>query len=396
MTPTTSTRSGWDFPLGSRAAIRRRLAALALASLTALSARALTLPADWLLQPALEVRAGYDSNLFARAGGAGDGFAEIRPVLTLARPPARAAISTEISARALTFLNHAEENSVDPALLVTYLYPDQEGVFAPDEIRLSVSRSTDANADLGRRVRETERTFRWGDTLVSSAKTALQAHVELQRLSYSDWDLNTNDLAAAGLALAFISNEKLQLGAGYDFSLSRSTPALGGQRSVLREHALTFHGRGEFTPAIAGLWYVGVAHTGYGGPMARSDFAIIAGVNDTWTLRERLQLVATIDRHVYFSPLGDAVTETAAGLEIRQEFSRGFSASLGADAVHRAYRQTSVYRRDNLFPFRIGLAYTIRPEFTASLDARWSRQESDWAFRNYRRTTLAVSVKKSF
>jgi Putative beta-barrel porin 2 len=351
----------------------------------------------WALSPSVATGFGYDSNIFSRANGEGDGFAEITPMLRLSAPPSLTFFSVEASAHAVTYAHWPSQGSVDPALRMQYRYPNQEGVLATREMNAAVSQASVANSDIGRRVRETEWFFDWEGTVAATAKTELQARLSARRLSYGEIDLNTNDSADAGLTLAFVANEKLQLGAGYDFSLSRSVPEVAGGRPTRRvENALTFRGRGEFSPNISGRLYLGLANANYSGAQSRSDLDFVLGADLGWKIRERLHLTAKADRRVYFSPEGDAAQETSAAFELSQEFSGGFSASIGAQGVRTVYRRSTAFRHDTSFPLRMRLDYMVNQRFSAAIEGSWSEQHSDWEFRNYHRTTSSARILYHF
>lgn len=351
----------------------------------------------WSLAPELKTRLGYDSNIFARTDGDGDAFLEVEPSLTLARRPSLTALSFEASARATGFLDYSNENSIDPAVRARYRYPEEAGTLPTYEMDASFSQSSVANPDVGRRVRETDWAFRWDGQVKTTSKATLRALLSARRLSYREWDLNVNETVEAGLVMAFVSNPKLELGAGYGLSFSRSLPGMPGLESTNRlANALTLRGRGDFTPNLSGRWYAGLAHATYSKSLDESDLDVVAGADLAVVLRERLQLIIKGGRQVYFSPDGDATRETSAGVEVRQTIAGGFTATFGVQGIRRVYRRVVNYRRDNVFPLRAALDYTIRPRFRAGLEVTWYTQKSDWAFRSYDRTTISARTFHQF
>lgn len=366
------------------------LSLLILASITRKMQAAGWSGADWTLSPALTTRLGYDSNLFARDGSPDDAFHEIEPKLIWTRRPSATMLSVEAAVRSVAFFHWPEENSIDSSLRAKYRYPEEESLLASREMDAFISRASVANSDVGRRVRETEFFFRWEETVPLTAKTAVQGRVSARRSSYNDDDLNRNDRVDAGLAIAFLHNEKLDLGAGYDLSLSRSAPSDARESTRRVENALTIRGRGEFAPNVSGRLYVGLANANYSGAQNRSGLDIVAGGNLEWLITERRRLTATVDRGVYFSPEGDAVTSSSAGVELHQDLSTGISARVGIKIIRAVYRREAVFRSDLSFPLRAGVDYQINPRFTAGVEGGWSEHRSDVVLYNYHRTDFAA------
>lgn len=351
----------------------------------------------WVLAPHLRSEVGYDSNILARADGEGDAFAVFEPHLSIARRPSATVLSFDLSARFVGFLDATDESSIDPALRARYRYPDDGEALSMYEMDASAAQSSVANPDIGRRIRETDLAFRWEGMLTTTPKTTLRAHLSARRLSYREADLNDNESAATGVLLGFVSNPRMELGAGYTLSLSRSLPAASGvQRSTRVANELTFNGRGEFTSTLSGRWHAGLGHARYAGAIDRTDLDVVAGATLQWALRERLAVNLKADRYTFFSAEGDAVTETSGGVEILQGITGSLRATAGIRALHRSYRRTSEYRKDHAFPLRAGIEYGLTERFSAAFDVTWSTQQSDSAVHDYDRTTVLGRAQYRF
>ncbi len=351
----------------------------------------------WAVAPSLTTRAGHDSNIFARADGSADTFAEVEPVIQLSRPNSLTLLTIDLYAKATAFLAAKEENSIDPALRVRYRYPDHEDVLSTSELKASFSRASVANPDLGRRVRETDLAARWEASFFASGKSTLRTRLAAQQLAYDEIDLNANESVDAGIMLAVVSNEKFQLGAGYGLLLSRSIP-----ESALRdwthrvENSATFQGRGEFTAQVSGQFYLGLANANYSGALRRSEVDVVAGSNVEWRISDQLSLLLRADRRVYFSAEGDAVRETSLGIEAEQTFADRFTARVGARGIRSVYRRVIVYRHDESLPFHASVDYIFHRQITARVEGTWSRQTSEWDFRNFQRSTFVLSGQYRF
>lgn len=351
----------------------------------------------WALTATAEGEVGYDSNLFSRKGGDGDAYAMIAPTFMLQRLNSLTRLEVDISVQSFTFLDRTDLNSLNPSLGLRLRYPSDEELLTTQEIDVHASRRTEANSDVGSRLRRDDFDARWEGSFSPTGKIRVLARTEIRRTDYLTPGFNTNDATSAGLTAAYISNERLQLGAGYDFEYSHSQPDNPTRLPTNgRRHLFTFRGRGEFLPKVTGRFYLGTSYTDYRGGVTRTDWDLIAGASLVWQATARGQLTAKAGRLAYFSPDGSTSTRTGLGFEWTQQIIGGFSATLGVDIAQVLYLYSTRTRHDRLYGGRFQFRYALTDHFSASVGAGYTTQSSEELFGNYDRGTLFASLVSKF
>ncbi len=351
----------------------------------------------WALGAAAEASTGYDSNLFSRAGSDGDGYVLLTPSLSLRRLNSLTHLEFDTSVRSYTFFDRSDLDSLDPSLSLQVRYPSDEEVLATEEFEAHLSRRTESNADVGGRLRRDDFSARWEGSLKPTGKLTLVPRASFSRTDYLTRGFNTNDFASAGLTLAFVSNERLQLGAGYDYEWSRSkpdNPAVGLTQG--RRHVVTLRGRGEFLPKVTGYAFVGASYNDYSGAVNFTDWDLEANASIAWQATIRGTLTGRANRMTYFSADGSATTFSDLGLEWTQELAGGFFASLGAGGGSAEYRSRFRPRTVDHYGATAELRYSLTERFSASVKAGANVQDSDDPFDDYDHYTFLASATYKF
>lgn len=351
----------------------------------------------WALTAAAEGGLGYDSNLLASAGGDGDSYVVAAPAFSLQRLNSLTLLQADFTLRSYSYLDRRDFDSVDPSLVIRLRFPYDQESPATQEFEARASRRSDANRDVGGRLRHDDVNVRWEGTYTATGKIRLIPRLEIRRTDYLTAGYNTNEGATAGFTAAFVANERLQLGAGYDFDYNRSRPDNpAAVQTDSRAHQFTLRGQGEFLPKVTGRFYLGASHNDYRGFVTRTDVDFIAGVSLAWQATARGQLAGKADRLNYFSPDGSTSTRSGVGLEWTHEIAGGFTATLGAEAAKVLYRYTTRTRKDYLYGGHIELRYALTERFSARLHTGYTTQDSNETFGNYKRTTVLASLTARF
>lgn len=295
--------------------------------------------ADWAVTSQDSAGIGYDSNVYDRRGGAGDGYALVAPGLTLKRVGSLTDLEVSLELQSYTYFDLHGLDSVDPALNIVARYPYNEGVdFPTEQLELGASRTTEVNSLVGGRLRRGDMAAGWEGNVAEGGKTVLQGRVHVHEVDYLTAGFNDNVYSSGGLTLGYIANERLELGVGYDFSYSESRPKLaGGIASEFRQNLFTLRGRGDLLPKVTGSFFVGAADTAYKGPASESNLDLECEFNLSWQPTQRGRLTLKANRQTYFSPDGYAYIPSTLGLEWTQEIAGGYSATLGADVQRIGY-----------------------------------------------------------
>ncbi len=349
----------------------------------------------WALTAAAEGGLGYDSNLFTRAGGIGDGYAVVIPTLVFKSLHSLTRLEAEASVKSSAYFYLTELNTSDPSLVIRLRHPSDDEALATQEFEARAGRSTDANPEVGGRLRRDSYSAHWSGNIKPAGKLVVLPEAELGHTDYVTPGFNTNQSGAAGVTVAYLANERLQLGTAYNFEYSRSRPDNPLETQTTgRRHLLAFRGRGEFLPKVSGNMLIGVSHNDYRGGFVRRDWDSVAAISLVWAAAARGTLTLKVDRTSYFSPNGSALTRSGLGLEWTQELKGGFYATVGADAADVRYDPLT--RNDRSYGTQLRLRYALTERFSASLNAGYTKQDSDDAFGNYERTTVFANLARKF
>ena len=353
--------------------------------------------ADWALSSDDEASVGYDSNLFARRDGAGDGYLELTPDLLLQRLRSATQVKLDLSVKCTNFFTRSDLNSVDPTLDLSILYPYDEYILPTQQFDFRASRSTVVDGDIGGRLRAQDLDLHWNGNIIASEKTILQGRAEFHEIDYLTPGFNLNEYGTAGLTLAFVENERLELGAGYDYEYSRSEPRLAGEPLTdFSQNLLSFRGRGEFLPKVSGTFYLGVAQTDVHGGIAESDVDVEGESSVVWQLAEHSKLTLKVDRRTYFSADGNVYIPTIVGPEWTQEFASRFSATVGVDAQWIENRFPNGTRNDRAYGGYFSISNTLKKRYVVALAAAYTNQTSSGFIYNYSRATASFSFTYNF
>ncbi len=352
---------------------------------------------DWALSSDDEASIGYDSNLFARRNGGGDGYLEATPDLLLQRLRSSTQIKLDLSVKCTTFLTRTDLNSVDPTLDLSILYPYDEYILPTQQFDLRASRATVVDGDIGGRLRAQDLDLHWNGNIIATEKTILQGRAEFHEIDYLTPGFNLNEYGTAGLTLAFVENERLELGAGYDYEYSRSEPRVTGEPLTdFSQNLLSIRGRGEFLPKVSGNFYFGVAQTNLHGGISESDVDAEGAASVVWQLAEHSKLTLKAERRTYFSPDGNVYIPTTVGPEWTQEFESRFSATLGVDAQWIENRFPTGSRNDQAYGGYFSINNTLKKRYIVALAAAYTNQTSTGFIYNYSRATVSFSFTYNF
>ena len=352
---------------------------------------------DWALTSEDNVGFGYDGNLYDRKGGAGDGYALVVPNLTLKRISSFTDLSASLSVHSYTFFTIRDLDSLNPSLDVTLRYPYDENAYPTESAHLVAERTTEANAEVGGRLRLDNFDAGWEGNVASTEKTILQARLDAHEVDYLTLGFNDNQYLAGGTTLAYIFSERLDLGVGYDYRYSVSRPkAQGVESSDFKQSLYTFRGRGDFLPKLSGTFFVGLADTAYSGATHRSDLDLEGEFDLVWQATERGKLTLKVSRQNYFSPDGYAYIPASVGPEWTQELKGGYSATVGVDVQHILYRFAQTSRNDNAWGGYLRVKYTVNERFALTFDAAYSKQSSPEAIVNYQRAAFFGNLECKF
>ena len=352
---------------------------------------------DWALTSEDSAGVGFDSNLYDRSGGEGDGYALIAPSLSLQRLNSFTNVKVSVGVQSYTYFHLQELDSLNPFLTVSVKYPYDQDVYPTEEFGLVASRTTVANAQVGGRLRREDLGADWDGNIVASEKTILQGRLDIREVDYLTPGFNDNQYAAGGLTLAYISNEHLDLGVGYDYRYSVSRPKEAGQvESDFNQHLVTFRGRGDFLPKLSGSFFVGAADTLYRGATSQDNIDVEGELDLIWQATERGKLTIKVSRQTYFSPNGYAYIPGSIGPEWTQEMTGGYSATFGVDVQQILYRFASTSRTDEARGAYLRLKYALTERFSMTFSADYTKQKSPEAIVNYQRTAFLANLDCKF
>jgi hypothetical protein len=340
---------------------------------------------------------GYDSNLYARADGSGDGYALLTPSLSLQRINSFTYLHLDATVQSYTYFDQPGLNSIDPSVMLAVRYPYDDNLFPTEQFSLGASRSTEENSDVGERLRRQDLSAHWDGNIVASEKTILEGRADFRQIDYLTAGFNDNEFATAGLTLAYVANELLQAGVGYDYEYSVSKPKESNTtESSFRQNLLTVRGQGQFLPKVTGYCFVGLASTENSGNNTRSYLDLEGELSVAWQATERDQLILKVDRQTYFSPDGFAYIPTSVGPEWDKELAGGYSFKVGVNEQQVLYRFGAYTRNDQDYGGYGELRYTLTERYSAAVSVHYTKQDSPEQIINYTRATVFASVACKF
>lgn len=351
----------------------------------------------WALTSQVEAGGGYDSNLYARAGGDGSGFAKLHPQLRFFRRSSLTRFEINADVRAVTFFDYENEDSVDPSVSLLSIYPDTEDTLSTQHLQASYAQSSSANADVGRRLRQSDAEISWEGNVAATGKSVFEGRTRVRHTDYREDNYNTNEQAGIGGSYNFVPHERLHLGLGYDLALARSKPdTAAALETKSTGHSFTFRGRGDFLPKISGRFHLGISTVKYSGSLDRSDSDLIAGASLVWEAHERLSLTTKVNRGTYFSPSGEIIMRTTVGVLAEQVITGGFSLLAEVEGSQADYEHQTSLRRDNTANLRGGVQYALTDRFSGGASCTWTTQDSDLSTFNYDRTLVSGHLSVRF
>ncbi len=352
---------------------------------------------NWALTSQVDASGGYDSNLYARKGGDGSGFARLHPQLRFFRRSSLTRFEINAGAQAVKFFEYENEDSIDPSISLLTIYPDTEEALSNQEVEISYVQSSSANADVGRRLRQSDAGLSWDGRVAATGKSSLEARTRIRHTDYREDGFNTNELAGAGASYNFVSHERLNFGVGYDLELARSRPDTSDSGETKSTgHAFTIRGRGDFLPKVSGRFHLGVSSVKYSGNMDISDSDLISGASLVWAVHERFSLTAKANRGTYFSPSGEIIMRSTIGMLAEHEIIGGFSIQGEVEGSQADYEHQSNTRRDNSVFVRGGIKYALTDRFAAGASCTWTTQDSGISVFDYDRTLVSGHLSCRF
>jgi hypothetical protein len=376
---------------------RIALAMLCLFSSAAASFASIWQSSDWALTSTDEAGLGYDSNLFARHDGDGDGYAEIFPSLLLKRLKSYTDMEITFAVKSTNYFTRTDLNSFDPSLDLEIRYPYDEFVFPTQQFDVRASRSTIVDGDIGGRLRAQDLSTRWEGNIAASEKTILQGRAEVHQTDYLTQGYSDNEFATAGLTLAYVENQNLELGAGYDYKYAVSRPSDSSlSRTYLSQNLVSIRGRGDFLPKVSGFVTVGVADSAYTGEVSQSYVDVEGEIGIVWVVTERGKFTLKANRESYFSPSGSEYITTNFGPEWTEELATEYFATVGADFQQTLNRFAVGSRTDHAYGGHLELTHSITDRYAAALTIRYITQDSPQLVYNYDRATVYASFVAKF
>jgi hypothetical protein len=377
--------------------LKKALLAFGMISALPTSQAALWESPAWALTADASAGGGYDTNLYARQDGDGDSFVSFLPSLRLFRRSSLTKFEVVADVNAVKFFKYDDEDSVDPSIKLICIYPDSEETLSSQELRAGFVQTSYANSDVGRRVRQSDAELFWEGNVAATGKSSIQGRARLKHTDYHEIDYNTNESFDVGATYNFVSNERLNLGLGYELGLSRSVPdTANSEKTNSVANEVTVRGRGEFLPKVSGRFHIGFASISYTGARESSDQDIVAGAVLDWKARERLEISSKLDRDTYFSPDGIVITRTSVALLAAQELVGGFTVLGEVEGSQSDHERENLQRRDDQIHLKAGLKYAFNDRFSAMANCTWTTQESDLSLYNYDRALFSGLVSCRF
>jgi len=376
--------------------MRRGLFGLAFASVLKAKA-ALWDDSTWSLAGQTGAITGYDSNLFTVNNGPGDAFATLRASLGLSRKDTEYSFETEAWFDWTSFLRETGDDSFDPGVRMTLLYPANVDAQPTQAMEVHWIRTTAANLDVGQRITQEDALAKYEGNLVDTGKSVIAGRVSFDRDEYLGVEFDTINTAAFGTTFSYLPNDLYRAGLGYDLTLGQSVPNAPGTADLDQtEHAFTFRLSGEFTPKLTGKISVGAAYSEYSGSFYHYEWDAVAGIDLVWKPRERLSISAEVARGPTFNPDGDVDLATSATLEVEQELGRGFAIHAQLMGGRTDHERTTTFRIDRFWGTGAGVRYNFSGKLIASVDYDWTRQDSDVLRYTYRRQVVSGKVAYNF
>ncbi len=375
---------------------RTLLLASGFTAVSSLLSAALFESGNWAATASASAGAYYSDNFYQRSSSEDGGYLQIDPTLHLFRRNSLTRLEFDASLRARAFVGIDESETFDPSLSMFYRYPAGDDVLSRQQIRALVAQRSDINGDLGELLRSTNYGVDWEGMVLPTGKLALTGRAEARRVDFEDSVYDLRDELSAGLTLAFVSTERLQLGVGYDITHNRAEWRLLDRETERLGNAVTVRGRGDLLPKVTGEFYAGAEHSEFSGSFDRSVWDAIVGASLTWDVDERRQLALTLDRSNYFAPNGDAVIRSLAGLEFIQQIAGGFRARVRVDYGRANFRADTLFREEDEIGVGAGLSYGLTDRLQASFDVAYLTQDSTLEQFDYDSVTLRARVTRNF
>lgn len=350
----------------------------------------------WALSGDLETETGYDSNLYLRRDSPGGWFVTGGPRLFLKRQGSESRCITSADLRVSGFPGGHDDWALDPSVAIDLASPLRAGR-ARVEAAASLAQVTEANGDIGERVRRREAQFDSRLIAWSGQKLVLAVRTEAQRVDYRPTALTDYSALGAGAELRFFDRPGLSWDLRHAFSWKAAEPA-GSENFKFHtfEQRVLVGGQGNFSAKLSGTAHFGYVKIDLSDIGLADRTEVIGEVNLQWRGRELLAWSLRAEREVHLSSLGEVARSDRYELRMERRVARGVT-MFGAGGWRGGdYVTTGLARNDRAWLLSGGVEYRVTDRLGAGVTMDYFDQlstESRLAFERWRsgvRVTLAL------
>jgi opacity protein-like surface antigen len=335
-----------------------------------------------------QIGVGYDSNIFATAGGDGDTSYTGSLDFEYMRKAGMLGVNSSVGWDFGKFQEFSEEDFADPHLRTELT---KDGGRTTGSLTLAAARETRAESSINLRTTSWEY-----DASLNFKYPVIERYSISGQLGWNDRDYRENnalfDLMSytASADLFYVYNSQRDLLAGYRFRVTETT-----NDTTNYDHAFTVGSTGRILPKLNGTVRFGYQQRQSERRAAPDESfdSVTALASATWNINSRFKLTGTLARDFSTLATDIGVDATTASLDASYAFTARYLGFGGVGVGHsRFLGAQGGGRRDTYFTYNAGVAYTLNDHLKVTLTYLYFENWSSLAFSDYDRHTISLNL----
>lgn len=342
-------------------------------------------------------RLDYDSNIFLNSSEVSDTILGLNLDTRVVHDASLVTAEFGISAAGLLFLDHKDENTIDPGIDVRLGYvPSDKTNFAGTA---AYRRSSQANDALNDRATSNDMLLNSSLEHLTTEKFGLRAKVSYMARDFRSRGYSDVYNARYGVDAIYVYSPKLKTFAGVALGDSWTKNRAPGRRNPGgQETRYTVGFEGEVSPKVTGDFRMGLVQRKFSVAGRGDEGTLYLESNLRWTASEKTIWTLKLNQDVDVSAADQASKTLSTALILTQSLSEklNFEGSLGySNSDYNSFGGTGT-RTDKNTSYRVRLNYSLTEDVTADISAGFRNNDSTLAVSSYDQFNLGAGISVRF
>lgn len=342
-------------------------------------------------------RVDYDSNIFVSNTEVDDVVGTFDGGVRYVRDASVVTLEAAAGVSAYTFVDHDEQNSVDPYVSGILGYNPSEKTDA--RASASYRRSTIANEAVNARTESDDLALNGSLQQLYSEKLGMRLVGNYGANEYRTAGYSDVFNYAVGAHAVHVYSPKLTVLAGVtrgEWWTERRAP--GRRSAASRDFRYTMGVEGELAPKLSGDIDIGVVKRDFKSAGFRDTSSLFLGSRLIWAAAEKTTYSLALNRDLSVSAADQALRSFNATLSLSQVLAEKVSLEASVGYSHTNYDNFggAGSRRDDGYTLRGRLNFTIRENLTADVSAGYRDNSSNIRVSDYARLNIGAGITFRF